>query len=61
VTKVNVHTSEDDLADLGIIVDFADVSVVQDDAAIGWEFKDVATANKFRRDLLELLEKYGLD
>jgi hypothetical protein len=61
MTEVNVHTSEDDLADLGEIDDYADVSVVRDDAAIGWEFKDATTANKFRRDLLELLEKYGLD
>lgn len=65
MTDVKIYTGEDDPAATGAdpskTEDYTDVSVVQDGAAIGWELKDAATANKFRRDLLELLEKYGLD
>ena len=65
MTEVKIYTSHDDVAATGAdpskTEDYVDVSVVQDNAAIGWEFKDAATANKFRRDLLELLQKYGLD
>lgn len=65
MTEVKIYTSQDDPAATGAdpskTEDYADVSVVQDGAAIGWELKDAATANKFRGDLLELFEKYGLD
>ncbi len=65
MTRVKIHTRADDLAatgaDLSQIKDYADVSVVQDEAAIGWEFEDCETATEFRHDLLKLLEKYGLD
>jgi len=65
MTEVKIYTSKDDPAATGAgpskTEDYVDVSVVQDGAAIGWELKDAAAANKFRGDLLELLQKYGLD
>ncbi len=65
MSDVKIYTSKDDPAATGAdpskTEDYVDVRVVQDGAAIGWELKNAATANKFRRDLLELLEKYGLD
>ena len=64
MTDISIHTPQDDLAasgaDLSQIEDYADVSVVQGGAAVGWEFTDKETASNFRRDLLELFAKYNL-
>ena len=64
MTDISIHTPQDDLAasgaDLSQIEDYADVSVVQGDAAVGWEFTDKETASNFGRDLLELFAKYNL-